>query len=404
MKIGKSTRRYYSQTWIGVGIVLAAVIASLTLYFLKPTPEKSIPQVKASLVESVEIERRNTPLTISAFGTVQPHRKLTVQAEVKGRIIEQSPNLDAGGILKNNEILLKLDPRDYIVAVEQSRAKVEKAEFDLIVEKGKKVVAEKEWSLLDTSLKEGGIGKNLALRIPHLREKEAALQAAQSNFEKSMVDLKRTLLRAPFNALVLEEFVEIGQLILPQTQVATLVSTDEFRVQVSIPYEQLALVDVPATGVDEKTPVTIIQDLGDNNKIKREGYVLRLLGDLNPNGRMVQLLIVIEDPLDLNVSSGQKVPLLLGTYVEVQFLGPQLKNSFELPRKAIHEQNKIWIKSNDNKLEIRTVEVLAGDKDSVTVRGDNLKDGDRVIISNLPAAIPGMELREFSEVFQNNGK
>jgi len=400
--INKSQRLYFAQSWIGIVIIAVAVIVSFLLYFSKPTAEKTVPRIKASLVETMEVKRRDKPLVISAFGTVQPHRNLTVQAEVKGRIIQQSPNLDAGGILKKDEILLKLDPRDYIVDLEQSRAKVEKAEFDLIVEKGKKLIAEREWALLDTSLKQGGIGKNLALRIPHLREKEAALHAAQSSLEKSMVDLKRTLLRAPFNSLVLEEFVEVGQLILPQTKVATLVSTDEFRVQVSIPYEQLALVEVPVSGSSEKTPVTIIQDLGNEHKIKREGYVLRILGDLNPNGRMVQLLIVIDDPLDLKVKNTQKIPLLLGTYVEVQFLGPELENTFELSRKAIHEQNRIWIKSKDNKLEIRQVEILAGDKEVVTVRGGGLSEGDRVIISSLPAAIPGMDLREFSDAYQNN--
>ncbi len=169
----------------------------------------------------------------------------------------------------------------------------------------------------------------------------------------------------------------------------------------SVPYEQLTWLEIPRTGDEMSAPVTVIQDLGDGQKIKREGYVLRLLGDLDPNGRMVQLLIIIKDPLDLEGNGSTKIPLLLGTYVEVQFDGPSVQGAIELPRKAIHEGNKVWIKSPENKLVIHQVELITGDKNSVTIRSDEINDGDEVITSTLPVAIPGMELRNFSEMFDN---
>lgn len=386
-----------SQLLIGIVIMVVAVIVATSLYFFRPTPEKGEMTTRSALVETIPVERGDKTLKITAFGTVQPNRELTVQAEVKGRVIELSPNLDAGGILSKGEVMLKLDPRDYVAAVEQNRAKVEKAEFDLIVEKGRKIIAEKEWSLLDPSLRQGGLGKDLALRIPHLREKESALQGAQSALQKSLVDLKRTVIRSPFNALVLEEFVEIGQLVGSLRDIARIVSTDEFRVQVSIPYDQLGWVNLQGDSKKAQTPVTIIQDLGDNEVVKREGHILRILGDLDPNGRMVQLLIVIDDPLNLQKKDSDKIPLLLGTYVEVIFEGPVVKNAVEIPRLAVREGNTAWVKNKEGKLEIRKLEVISGDKHNVIVE-KGLEDGDALITSNLPVAISGMDLKDLSDI------
>ncbi len=353
--------------------------------------EKKSEREKPARIETITLKKETLQLPIIAYGKVQPHRNLSVLSEVKGKVIEQSPDLDAGGILKEGEIFLKLDPRDYVVDVEQNRAKVEKAEFELVQEKGKKLIAEKEWQLLDSSLKQGGLGKDLALRIPHLREKEAALHAAQSSLEKSLVDLKRTIFRAPFNALVLEEFVEKGQLILPHTKIATLVSIDEFRIKVSIPFNQLAFLNLPKDK-SPGMPVSVIRELGDGKELKREGSILRLLGGMDPNGRLVELLVVVKDPLNLEEGTKETMPLLLGSDVKIVFDGPETKGVAKIPVKALREENKIWIKSTKGTLEVRPVTVVAADKNTVYITGDAVKDGEEVITSSLPVAVEGMTL------------
>lgn len=397
----KALSRAFTQTQIFLGVAVVALVIAASVFFLRPSPKHTPVEVppetssKSGVVEIVQVEKGNRPITIEAYGTVQPHRKLTVLAEVKGRIIEQSPNLDAGGILKEGDVLLKIDPTDYIDAVEQARAQVENAEFNLVLEKGKKVIAEKEWELIDPTIKQGGIGKNLALRIPHVREKESALQASMSKLEKALVDLKRTVLRAPFNALVLEEFVEIGQVLSPQSQVATLISTDEYRILISIPYDELPWIKIPQNNEKEGgTRVTIIQEIGEGKTLKREGSVFRLMGNLDPNGRLAQVLVVVKDPLGLEHKEAREkeIPLLIGTHVKVEIEGPVLENVFQVPSSAIRDGNKVWIRNSKGRLEIHEVKVLSINKEKAIV-DDSLNDGDEVVISSLPVAIQGMELR-----------
>ena len=82
----------------------------------------------------------------------------------------------------------------------------------------------------------------LAQREPQLEASRLALKAAQSALKKAQLDLTRTTLRAPFNAMVVSENVDTGQLISPQTSVARLVGTDEYHVQVSVPVASLRTV------------------------------------------------------------------------------------------------------------------------------------------------------------------
>ena len=57
------------------------------------------------------------------------------------------------------------------------------------------------------------IGRELALRIPHRQKMEAALEAARSRLKEAELSLERTTIRAPFNALVQNESVDLGQLV-----------------------------------------------------------------------------------------------------------------------------------------------------------------------------------------------
>lgn len=380
------------QVLLGFGIIAAAIVVSALLFVTAPEAEKRVVSSSAPLVQTVEARTNEAPVAFTAFGTVQPNRELTVQAEVSGRVIEQSSDLDAGGLLEEGQVMLKVDPRNYLMVVDQEKAAVKKAEFELLSEKGRQVIAKREWELLGSETPISEISEELALRKPHLREKEAALTAAQSRLEKAILDLRRTVLRAPFNAMVTEEFVEVGQLLSSSTKVATLISTDEFRVQVNVPYDQLSSIKIPTKDDASGSPVKVTQDLGGSQKIVRDGRVLRLLGTLDPKGRMARILVVIDDPLGLENSEYRQTPLLVGTYVSVEIEGGELHNAITLPRAALREGEKVWVVADGDKLEIRDVEIASKTRDSIIVI-NGIEPEERVIVSSLPVAIPGMEVR-----------
>ena len=378
-------------------VIGLALLGAQALLFLGPTVPKTAREVKPTFVEVLTAQIRDERAVIAAYGTVNNHQRLIVQPEVGGRVVKLNPRLVIGETLDKDAALLQIDPRDYQVAVNDQRAALAKAEFDLKMELGNQAVAKREWSLLNPSPGEiNALSRQLALRRPHLKEKRVALAASRSRLRKAQLDLRRTVLRAPFNALVLKESVEIGQLINPQSAVATLVGTDEFRVQVSVPIKQLEWIVFPGAGHPQGSPVRVIRERGNGEPVVRQGTVVELLGDVTENGRMAQVLVAIADPLELEKPAQDRRPLLLGEYVRVEIEGPVLRDVIVLPRNAIREGTRVWVKNADNQLEVRPVEVVLSRKDTVLI-SQGLQDGEAIITSQVPAAIPGLPLETLDQ-------
>lgn len=376
---------------------VAIVIIIAITYFLTwlPFDEKSTEKPKISeaspvTVKTIVVEKVNQPVMIQAFGTVEPDRELSLSAEIDGKIIEISDQLDEGGIVKKGEVLIQVDQRDFINSVEEEKGKVETAILELRLEKGKQRIAERDWKSLAEDMHDKIVDTKLVLREPHLKEKIAALKAAEGRLKKAQLDLERTTIVAPFDAIVVEEAVEVGANIFSGDIVAKLIAIDQFRVELSLPLQLSVWINFPSASEEDESKVTVIQDLG-NEIVKTEGQLLRLLPDLDPTGRMARVLVAIKDPLKLNDPSHESFPFLIGTYVEVQIEGKVLEDIIIIPRLALHEGNTIWIKNANHQLEIREVDVVYKKGDSIFI-ASGIEDGEEVITSSLAVPIKGMKL------------
>ena len=392
-------------------ILIAGLLGARALIASRPPVPRVDREVVPTLVEVLTVHAQDEQAVLQAYGTVRAHRELTLFPRVEGYVTAQHDELTDGGLVRAGELLLTIDPQDYRLAVAAERGNLARAEFELRVEQGNQVVAHQEWDLLEPSIQTSEMGRILALRQPHLKERRAALSAAQSRLAQAELNLTRTLVSAPCNALVLKETVEVGQLVNARSAVATLVCTDAFRVEVSVPLNQLGWVEFPdavQSPSSERRPeaaakgsvVRIVRNLGNGEAVRWTGWVERLLGDVTKNGRMARVLVLVPDPLGLEpFGQAQDRPaaelrssLLLGEYVRVEILGPTLPRTIVLPRSSLREEERVWGYHARQELEIRQVEVVLRRRDSVLIRA-GLEDGDRVVTSSLPAALPGMRLQ-----------
>jgi RND family efflux transporter MFP subunit len=228
----------------------------------------------------------------------------------------------------------------------------------------------------------------------------AALEAARSGLERAKLDLERTVIRAPFNAIVHEEFVDIGKMVSPQTQLAHLAGTDKFWVQVSVPVDRLSWIRFPGPDNSEGSKARIVYETGLDGAAKREGQVVRLRGALDEKGRMARVLVAIEDPLNIrggtigtgNVAEEAKLPLLVGAYVRVEIEGTELEDVFAVPRTALRDGDRVWIMDPRDRLVVRPVDVAWRRREKVLVR-DGITEGERIVVGAISTPIPGMKLR-----------
>jgi RND family efflux transporter MFP subunit len=380
--------------WVLPLVVLAAgIFGARWLVVNRPRAERAEVEPIPPLVRVAAAVRSAEPVTIVAMGTVVPARRVVLQAEVSGRIVAQSPQLLPGGLFQKGDVILQIDPRDYETAVQQQKAAVEQARLEVQLEAGRQVIAEREWRLLEEDIPLDQASQELALRRPQQKNARVSLEAAEAALEQARLQLERTTVHAPFNAVVQEEFVDVGQLVSPQTQLATLIGSDRFWVQVSIPVDRLGWLSFSGTEAVGGARVRVIQEITGEVSIERPGHLVRLLGDLDPVGRMARVLVEIEDPLGLNSSKApQGIPLMLGAYVRVEIEGRAAEEAFSLPRTAIREGDRVWIANEEDRLEVRPVDVLWRGKDKVLIR-KGLRDGDRVVTDSIPLPIPNMKLR-----------
>lgn len=364
---------------VGGGVLCAGVLIAS-----RPSAVRELPPASVAAVQVAPLVARALPASITATGAVTPARQVRLTAEVSGRIVEQSPNLIPGGRFRKGEVLARIDARDYRVAVAQQERAVQQAELDLELERNRGTVAEREWTLLGDAQR---TDTSLALRKPQLRTAERALEAARAGLDQAKHNVERATLVAPFDAVVIEEAVDVGQVVGPATPVATLVGTGELWVQVSVPVEKLVGIDVPGYGADEGSPARVSQALGLGQSVTRDGRVKQLMGQLDPQTRTAQLLVEVRDPY------GQDgLPLLPGAWVEVGIQGRELADTWEVPRTALEEGAYVWVVDPENALRRRTVTIGWRTSETVIVT-QGFEDGDRLVTSPLTLPMDGAPVR-----------
>jgi RND family efflux transporter MFP subunit len=364
----------------------------VSLMLLWTGPE-TVPEEKtdsAKIVQTIPLVPQRRSVAVTASGSVIQSRKVVIKPQVTGQVIWQSESITIGGQVKEGDELIRIDPKDYELALAEVQSNFEQARFEQEVESGRQVIAEHEWNELQSDLDMEEVNKSLVLRKPHLRRAEALMEKARNDIEIAKLQLSRTVITAPFNAMVIEESVEVGQLLDPGSDICELVGTDEFWIQVTLPFSQLKWVQFPEEG-RPGAESHVILDMGDGESVVWEGRVIRLLSDLDPLGRMARLIVSVTDPLDLRRRSASKLPLLLGSFVEVKIDAGELEDTLTIPRAALREGNRIWVVGDDHVLKILPATVLWRETETVLI-SNNLEKGDQLIVSDLRAALPGMKV------------
>ena len=368
-----------------VRVIVPIVIIALAVFIgrgiIKSTkkPEKKRPQRTAYAAEVVPLKSGSQVVTLHATGTVIPSSVITLRSRVGGEIVEVSPNFIAGGRYKQGDLVLKVDPVDYKLALEQKRAALAEAEFQLKLEEGQGAIAAREWELIASEDDSSEVDRELAMRVPHLKYRTAKRDAARAELEKATLDLARTEISAPFNGIVVERKTDLGAQASVQDALAMLANTDVFYVQASIPVDRLKWINCDA---ENGSLVKIVRGTG----AVREGRIIRLESSLEAMGRMARILVAVKNPL-----LGDH-PMLLNEYVRIEIEGSSLEEAYQIPRVALHDDRVVWLATPESTLEIREVTVGWRDATDVIVSG-GLQDGERLILTNLSTPISGMQLR-----------
>lgn len=372
-----------------VAILSMSAAAVVVINLTEPTAQTiNATRKSAALVETLPVERGTYSPRLPALGSVEPAQEIVLSPRVQGQVTEISHNLVPGGMVRQGDLLLRIDAADFENALSISQSELEQAEALLEIEKGRQSLAKKELALLEGTIDD--TNRALVMREPQIASIRAQVSAAVSAVERAQLDLDRTRVFAPFDAQVISRSVNVGSQVAPGDSLAQLVGIKEYWVMAAIPVRSLRWVDFPDEQ-GEGSLVTLRNSDAWPPDAQRSARVSRLIGALDEQTRLARVLITVDDPLGLE---SDVPPLILDTLLETEIEGRSIENVVRLDRRYVRDQDTVWI-MKDEKLEIREMEVVFRDAEYAYVsRG--LEHGDEVVTTTLATVADGVGLKKLN--------
>lgn len=341
----------------------------------------------AMLVDVIRVQKGDYYPLIITTGTVESEQDIVLSPLVGGKIVKRSPSFTPGGFVKKGEVLLQIEPADYEITLEMRLSDLHQANADLELEMGRQKIAEMDYKLLEESLTLEN--EALVLREPQLNVVKARVEAAEAAVRQARLALARTVIRAPFDAQVLSQNVNIGSQVSPGDDLGRLAGIDLYWVMVTIPLSNLEWLTF-AKGSNKGSEVRI------RNRTWREGdyrtgYLNTLIGELDDQTRLARALVSVPDPLSRNGGNKNLSPLIIGEFVEAVITGKMIPDVVRLNRDYIRKNEMVWV-MEDGKLSIRDVDVVFSDAEFAYI-ADGLDINDLVVTSSLSTVVEGVSLR-----------
>ncbi|MCG8371206.1 MAG: efflux RND transporter periplasmic adaptor subunit [Proteobacteria bacterium] len=366
------------------GIILAAVALFVVMVQMKPAPPRKERVELDPLVEVLELDTMSANFRVTSQGTVRPRTRTVLSAEVSGTITSISPKFIAGGVFAANEVLLRIDPANYEVAVDQAEALVRqrRIEYDGAVRlrsQGYRAEAE-------------------------LASAAAALATADAELVRAKRNLERTSIRLPYTGMVRSKDADLGQFVNPGTVLGVAFATDYAEVRLPLTDLDLAFVDLPGAkditasgGVEDGPPVTLTATQKGRPR-SWDARIVRTEGVVDENSRVTYAVARIEDPYALG--GGDALPV--GTFVSATIAGSAAENIIRVPRSIVRGSDELIFVDVDNRIRTRQVSIVRGDADYVYINGGAVP-GERVVVTALETPVNGMPVRVRDGIDETDG-
>ena len=369
-----------------LAVLLGGVALAAGIMATGPRLEHLPPPPNAPLVRTAEAVPQTVQMSSFTHGSVSPRTESELIPEVSGRVTSVSDSLVSGGFFNKGDVLLKIDPLDYEVALEQAKASLTSARSELAN------ATKAHQRQLSLARKQSTSESQRDDALNRMQLAQAALQEASARVSRAERDLARTTVTAPFDGRVRSERVDIGQFVTRGAPIASLYSTDIAEVRLPLHDDELAFLQLPLNGdaaTEKDPPRVILRAKFAGRQHAWEGEIVRTEGELDPQTRMINVVAQVENPYEV---TGNRPPLAVGLFVEAEILGRVVDDVFVVPRSALQTNNQVYLVADDNKLAFRDVDILRMVDEEIYIQ-DGLKAGDTICLSTVSSAFEGMTVR-----------
>jgi RND family efflux transporter MFP subunit len=374
-------------------ILIAASGVAWQLLANSPKAKREAIVPEPPLVKTIEVQPEDVRVPVLTQGTVKPRTSISLSAEVSGRIVATAAQFADGGFFKKGDVLVRIDPHDYRLAITKAEALVAGAKQQLAQAEAEYKQKQEEYRGVDRRKV-----TDYALRKPQYEEAAANLKASRADLELAKLQLRRCEIRAPFDGRIIDKKADIGQYVTTGTKVADIYAVDFAEVRLPLSQAQADLLDLPLQLNTNSPPDPIAVKLSGRYAGQShtwDGEIVRTEASVDERNRLLYVVAQVKDPYGMHAphSSGNKPPpLAMGMFVRGEIQSRLLKNIYPLPRNAVHNMNTVWLLDDKARLKIQPVQVAHRDEHNIYIN-QGLEPGDTVIVSPLDAAVGGMQLK-----------
>lgn len=200
----------------------------------QPAPQPASSQAPAIHVTTAPVAQQPMPEYVTLTGTLRASEESDIAADAVGKVL--STSIERGQTVKKGQVIAVLDARGAALSASAAEAQAKLAQTQL--EQAKKD-CERTKHLFDTGAISAAEYERQMSQCQTSQWSVAAAQAMQANASKLVGDSR---IRAPFDGVIGERFVNVGQYVQPQTRVASIYKPDPLRLELTVPEAQVGAV------------------------------------------------------------------------------------------------------------------------------------------------------------------
>ena len=357
-----------------VGILVTAIVGVGLMSTMKSEPPKKERIELDPLVEVLVLEDMTASFEVHSQGTVRPKTETILSSEVSGTIMQISPKFVAGGVFQANEMLMRIDPTNYDVELQQADALVAQRQIEYDGARKLKAQGYRAESELASAA--------------------AALATAKADRVRANRNLERTYIRVPYAGIVRAKETDLGEFVSTGTRLGVVFATDYAEIRLPLTDLDLAFIELPDAADIRSSggaagPQVTLSAVRKGKYSEWSAQIVRTEGVVDDKSRVTYAVARVADPYQL---LGDGSPLPVGTFVTATIQGSEAKNVIRLPRRIIRGSNEVMIIDADSKLQFKTVSILRSDANYFYVDG-GVRPGDRVITTVLESPVNGLTVR-----------
>jgi membrane fusion protein (multidrug efflux system) len=369
---------------LAVALVAAVALAAAIYWYTRQTPARMAqrpapppPEVGVVVVQPAEV-----PFPVEYAGRIAGFRDVEVRPLVGGILLKRE--YEEGARVKQGQVLFRIDPATYDVALARGQAQLQQAQATLRqAEENYKRIQELERRQVATE-------RQLDEAIAARDQARAAIHLAEAEIQAAKLNLGYTIVNAPVSGVTALTSPPVGTLIqAQQTLLTTITQLDPAYVNFSFTDEEgqrfRALNERRAKPITEKD-LTVELQYANGTAYPQQGRIDTAARRVDLQTGTIQARAVFPNPDGV---------LLPGQFVRVRIHGVTLPDAIIVPQQAVSQGPQgpsVFVVGENNVAEARQVRLGAELAQGWVVQ-EGLKGGERIVVDGVIRVRAGAPVR-----------